>query len=213
MTRQLLKFLFLILSFTSVFAHAEPHNIADNPDNVKPILNGQTVPNSTLYQLDEKAVKLHDIIKNKPTVIVFYRGGWCPYCNAQLAGLKEVESKIMDLGYQLIAISPDSPAKLKKQAFEIQQKIQLMSDTHFETIEDFGLGFFLDEKTSDIYRNKFGIEFVDLDGTSKVALPVPAIYIVDQKGLVHFQYVNPNFKVRLAPELLYQAAKITNLGK
>ena len=45
-------------------------------------------------------------------------------------------------------------------------------------------------------------------GVERLVLPAPAVYVIDSKGLVQFQYVNPNFRTRLAPELLLHAAKL-----
>jgi peroxiredoxin len=36
-----------------------------------------------------------------------------PFCNAHLAALAEAEKKLLELGYQIIAISPDAPASLR----------------------------------------------------------------------------------------------------
>lgn len=204
--------LFALLCFVNFAALATgPENIAATADEVRPVLNGQSLPDVTLYDLDDKPVKLQALLKQQPTVLIFYRGGWCPYCNAQLAGLKDIESKVMDLGYQIVAISPDSPARLKEQAVDSDFKVKLLSDKDFSVSSALGIGFFLPDDVANRYRNKMGIEFVALDGTSKVALPVPAVYIADQQGLVHFNYVNPNFRVRISPELLYQAAKTLDL--
>ncbi|BDX08430.1 peroxiredoxin-like family protein [Planctobacterium marinum] len=204
--KKLLTLAFLTLLHCTASA-TDINKIAATADEVSPVLNGQMIPDATLYDLDDKPVSLKSLVSQQPTVLIFYRGGWCPYCSAQLAGLKQVEQQIMALGYQLIAISPDSPAKLKDTAFETDFKVKLYSDKNFEVSSEFGIGFFLADKTAKRYRNKMGIEFVTLDGTSKVALPVPAVYIADTEGLVHFNYVNPNFRVRISPELLYQAAK------
>lgn len=197
--------LFLIYSAAGMAVNIA--DIATTADEVRPILNGQHIPDVTLFDVQGRAVNLKHLAAKKPTVFIFYRGGWCPYCSAQLAGLKDAERKIVALGYQIVAISPDSPEKLREQAFDTDFAVTLLSDKEFSATTAFGLGFFLPEKTAKRYRNKMGIEFVDINGTSKVALPVPAVYVADTDGLVHFQYVNPNFKVRLSPELLYQAAK------
>lgn len=202
----------LMASMFNIANASEPtREIAKSADDVRPILNGQNIPNTTIYTPQGKALKLHDVIKEKPSVIIFYRGGWCPYCNAQLADLKNIEDKVTALGYQLIAMSPDSPKRLSAQETSQDYKAKIFSDRDFETTQAFGIGFFLDDKVADKYRNKLGVEFVDINGTSRVALPVPAVYIVDTSGKVHFQYINPNFTVRLDSELLYQAARISDL--
>ena len=38
-------------------------------------------------------------------------------------------------------------------------------------------------------------------------LPVPATYLVGNNGVIQFQYANPNYKMRLDPDLLIAAAK------
>lgn len=208
--KKLFIFAFLTLMQFSISA-TSVDKIAATADEVRPVLNGQMLPEVNLYNLDDKPVSLKSIISEQPTVIIFYRGGWCPYCNAQLAGLKNIEEKVVELGYQIIAISPDSPTRLKEQALESDFKVQLFSDKDFAVSSEFGIGFFLPDDMASKYRNKLGVEFVALDGTSKVALPVPAVYIADQEGLVHFNYVNPNYSVRVSPELLYQAARTLDL--
>lgn len=200
-------FSFVLMFFSSLLVAVESTDIATTAEDVRPLLNGQTIPDVTLYDVQGNQVNLRTLAAQKPTVIIFYRGGWCPYCSAQLAGLKEAERKIVNLGYQLVAISPDSPEKLSEQSFDTDFKVKLLSDKNFEATAAFGVGFFLPEKTAKRYRNKMGVEFVDIDGTSRVALPVPAVYVTDTAGLVHFNYVNPNYKVRISPELLYQATK------
>ncbi len=213
MMRKLIALFIVIAASVTGFAHAGDmkREIANSADEVRPILNGQNIPNTTIFTPKGEAVKLHDLIKRKPSIIIFYRGGWCPYCNAQLADLKNIEDKVTKLGYQLIAMSPDSPERLSAQGSGQDFKVQIFSDRDFETTQEFGIGFFLGDNVADKYRNKLGVEFVDINGTSRVALPVPAVYVVDTSGKVHFQYINPNFTVRLDSELLYQAALISDL--
>lgn len=208
--KKLFIFAFLTLMQFSVSA-SSVDKIAATADEVRPLLNGQILPDVNLYDLNDKPVSLKSIVSQQPTVIIFYRGGWCPYCNAQLAGLKNIEEKVVELGYQIIAISPDSPTRLKEQALESDFKVKLFSDKDFVVSSEFGIGFFLPDDMASKYRNKLGVEFVALDGTSKVALPVPAVYIADEEGLVHFNYVNPNYSVRVSPDLLYQAARTLDL--
>ena len=87
--------------------------IADIPENISPLLIGEKIPNISLRDVDGNEIKTNKIISKK-TVLVFYRGGWCPYCNSQLADMQEIENQIIDLGYQVIAISPDAPSFLKQ---------------------------------------------------------------------------------------------------
>ena len=74
--------------------------------DISRILIGETLPNGNFQNVEGEYIQLKAILEEKPTILVFYRGGWCPYCNVQLSGLVEIEEDILELGYQIVAISP-----------------------------------------------------------------------------------------------------------
>ena len=201
--------LFILTLIFSSIASATSHKvIADGAELVSPLLNGQIIPDESVYDAQSNKLALRDLVEEKPAVIIFYRGGWCPYCSTQLADLKSIEKPLQEMGFNIIAISPDSPERLRKQVGTDDFIAQIYSDKDFRVSKAFGLGFYLKDKVAKLYRNKLGVNFVQLDGTSRVALPVPAAFIVDRSGLIHFQYVNPNYKVRVSPQLILEAARL-----
>ncbi|BDF96213.1 peroxiredoxin-like family protein [Pseudoalteromonas sp. KAN5] len=193
--------------FVASFANAATAtNIASAAEKVSPLMPGLTIPALTLKDKDGNNVVLAERFAEKTTVLIVYRGGWCPYCSKQLANVQKIEAELAELGAQIIAVSPDSPEKLAESKID-SPNYQLLSDDSLILSQALGLAFYLDDKTATIYRNKLGVNFVSLDGKAKVALPVPAVFIIDKKGLVHFQYANPNYKVRLTENLLLAAVK------
>jgi peroxiredoxin len=185
--------------------------IAPTPEQVTPLLNGLTIPVVTLQSATGNSVQLNKLVTHKPSVLVFYRGGWCPYCNAQLAALRDIEPQLSKLGYQLIAITPDSVASINKSLQDTGgQKLNytLLSDSNFIASSAFGLAYYLDDKTATAYKGKFGSLITTETGSEKVVLPVPAVYIVNTKGEVLFNYVHINYKTRLESELLLKAAEL-----
>jgi peroxiredoxin len=44
------------------------------------------------------------------TVVLLYRGGWCPYCNAQLRAFQRAHDKLADFGVRVVALSIDDEA-------------------------------------------------------------------------------------------------------
>lgn len=183
--------------------------IADAAENVTPLLNGQTVPNTTLQTADGSPVSLKALMMSKPSIILFYRGGWCPYCNRQLAELKNIEQDLVEMGYQVLAISPESPARLQEQKLETEFAVTLLSDASLDTIRQFGIGFYVAEETSQLYKDKMNIDLTK-DSSARSVLPAPAIFIADTEGLIQFNYVNPNYSVRPSAELLLNVAKTLN---
>lgn len=182
--------------------------IADSADNITPLLVGQNAPNSQLQTVDGAPVSLKAFTMQKPTVLIFYRGGWCPYCNTQLAGLKDVEAPLGELGYQIVAISPETPAQLQEQKLQTKFSVQLLADPELNTIRGFGIGFYVPDATRTKYKSNWDINLNSDKATGKAVLPAPAVFILDTSGKILFSYVNPDIKTRLSPELLYQAAKL-----
>lgn len=203
--RKTLSGLFACLMLLAANAAATDRTIAPDAQDVRPLLNGQTIPNTQLKMADGSPVSLQALTMRKPTVVLFYRGGWCPYCNRQLAELKNIESDLVDLGYQILAISPETPARLQEQKLETEFLVTLLSDASLETIKQFGIGFHVDSETQTKYKG-YGIELTK-DASGQPVLPAPAIFFVNTKGQVELSYVNPDFRVRPTAELVLSVAK------
>jgi peroxiredoxin len=198
-----------VCTLLSVNVLAKP--IAMDELSVMPLMNGQTLPELTLNNIDGKAVNLTELVSQKPTVFFFYRGGWCPFCNAQMGQLKAIEPKLIEMGFQLVGISPDTPAQLKASVRDNKLDYLLLSDANMAASQAFGLAYFTSPEVTQIYTQKMKVSNplgVTPLGEKRLVLPVPAVYLMDTNGLVHFQYINPNYKVRPAPELILTAAKL-----
>ena len=50
--------------------------VPTSPDQTKPLQVGARVPEVSVLAVNGKAIALKDIVGEKPTVLIFYRGGW-----------------------------------------------------------------------------------------------------------------------------------------
>lgn len=165
-----------------------------------PLLIGEKIPNATLKTSANTDVKISDLLKKKKTVLVFYRGGWCPYCNMHLQALAEAEKEILDLGYQIAAVSPDAPKNLKSTEEKDKVKYTLLSDSKGELINAMGIAFQVPENYKSVIN-------ANSNGENKSFLPVPSVFIVNEEGEILFEYISPNFKHRISNELLVSVLK------
>jgi peroxiredoxin len=69
--------------------------------------NGQTFPSLQLTLAGGRTVSLPDHLAGKWGVVLVYRGSWCPYCNAQLAGFNRAADKLQAAGVSVVALSVD----------------------------------------------------------------------------------------------------------
>lgn len=173
---------------------------------VHPLLPGAIVPSLTLSTIDKKDFELAVELAKKSTILIFYRGGWCPFCNMHLSQLQTVESELKALGFQIIAISPDLPEELNKTSVKENLSYTLLSDSSMSLAKVFGIAFKVDDPTLEKYKG-YGIDLETASGQNHHLLPVPSVFIVGQDLRVEFSYVNPDYKIRLSPEVLLAAAR------
>ena len=108
---------------------------------------------------------------------------------------------------QLFAISPDQPSKLKETIDKHQMSFILLSDSDMVAARSFRVAYKLDDQTLAEFK-KYNIDVEEASGQKHHMLPVPAVFLVGANGLIDFEYVNPDYKVRLDPELIVAAANI-----
>jgi peroxiredoxin len=202
---------FVSLTTATLFATlalASPAHSALAPSaaEAKPLAVGAKAPAPTLTAADGTAVDLGAAFAGKTTVLIFYRGSWCPYCNRHLAALAELEPKLLALGCQIIAVSPDSAEGLKKMAGKNHLAYRLLSDREMLASSAYGLAFRLSPETEKAYRG-FGVELTPVPGGEGFWLPVPAVFIVGRDGFIKFAHSDPDYKARLSPTDLLTAAE------
>jgi len=180
--------------------------VAAGAPDARPLAVGTKAPDAALVTSGDEPVKLAELFGEKPTVLIFYRGGWCPFCNRQLAALGELEPKLRALGYQIVAISPDPAADLKGTTEKNHLSYQLLSDRDMTAAAAYGVAFRVSSETEQAYQ-KYGIDLAPIPGGRGRWLPVPSVFIVGRDGVIKFVYANPDYKVRLDPEVLLAAAK------
>lgn len=198
--------LFTAFSLTFAFQASAQDSYAEEASDVQPILTGTTIPNATVKTVDGDAVKIKDLISQKPTVLIFYRGGWCPYCNAHLAELQKIEQQLVEMGYQILAVSPDRPEKLKQSISKHELEYTLLSDSPMNLTKEFGLAFKVDKSTIERYKEN-SMDLEKRSGYKHHLLPVPAVYLINPDGHVTFRYINPDYTTRIDSDVLQAAAK------
>ena len=124
----------------------------------------------------------------------------------QLGQLQEIEPKLNEMGYQIIAISPDRPELLQQNIKKHAFTYLLLSDSKKDAARAFGVAFRVDEKSLKMYE-QYGIDIKAASGEDDLILPVPAVFVISTDGIIKFEYINPNYEVRLDPEILMAAAR------
>jgi peroxiredoxin len=193
------KLVFTIL-LSTLFISNTIAQVAEKSEDICPLLCGEKIPNNQLADKEGTAVSLNKIISKKPTVLVFYRGGWCPYCSTQLAALGQAEKKIIELGYQIVGISPDNYKTLQSNRTYNDSSYSVYSDSSATLIQAVGIGYKTPLATKGYIASKSKYKATDV-------LPVPSVFVLDTDGKILFEYINPDYKTRLSSEMLLAILK------
>jgi len=198
-----MKTIQLIFIITMVNVFSINSQVAEKAEDARPILIGAVLPNAELKDENGSVVNLSNVINSKPTILVFYRGSWCPFCNKHLEALAKSQEEIIKLGYQIVAISPDDYQNLKPMVKTDSLNYKLYSDPDGKLIQQIGLAFKASDKTKSYIATK-------TIGKTTEILPVPTLMIVNGKSEILFEYVNPDVKNRITQKLLLVVLKNLN---
>ena len=188
--------------------------VPERAEDVQPVSVGESAPTAVLVDADENAADLGVFLGRGPTVLIFYRGGWCPFCTAHLSELAQNHEQLQAMGAQILAVSPDRPAKIAQSLaalaeLDISIDYQLLSDRDMALSRKFGVAFRVEDSTVERYRT-MGLDLADAAGQDHRMLPVPAVFVIDEQGIIRFTYVDADYRQRIdGQELLTVVRQIT----
>jgi peroxiredoxin len=189
------------LSAQSAFA-----DFASSAEAARPLAIGDKAPDFTASRVDRTTLAFSPEHLHRPAVLIFYRGGWCPYCNTQMSDMHAVEPRLRAAGFDVLFVSTDRPELLYSSLKDQTINYTLLSDPQLKAAQAFHIAYHLSDE---LYAQqlKYGVDLEKTTGTKAHALPVPSVFIVDQKGAIRFVYSNPDFRVRLKADELWKVAQ------
>lgn len=162
---------------------------------------GSKAPDATVQDASGSNVRLSDLYSRGNSLVIFYRGGWCPFCNSQVRRLAKGVAAFADRGVTPVMISVDSidEANKTKSAYEIP--FPVLSDPDLKAHEAFRV---IEEvPAADVERlAEMGMDLEKSSGRDHHKIAVPAAFLIDSKGVVRWAHVDRDYKVRPTNEQL-----------
>ena len=213
-SRNLINMLFVALLITALLCGAsapEAGQLPASAEDTTPLKSGAEAPSFDVKTVDNDVFSFDPGALDKPVVLISFRGGWCPYCNLHLSELRKVIPEIRAMGYDVLFISNDRPeilyASLEDQAKEDVAALDytILSDAELNAAVAFGTAFQASDGLKDWMTSK-NKDIKDSSIARHNALSVPFVYVISTDGEIVFDYVNPNYKVRISNDDLMAAA-------
>jgi peroxiredoxin len=155
------------------------------------LLSDFTLPDATGHD-----VSLSDLVSNGPAVLVFYRGGWCPYCNLALHQYQsELVPRLASYGATLAAISPQKPDESLTTVEKHDLQFAVLSDAGARVARRLGIAF---EPAEDVLeaQRALGLDIRDGNADGSAELPMPTVLIVGPDRTVQFADVQADYTSR-----------------
>lgn len=172
---------------------------------------GDKAINFTLPDIDGKRFKLSDALKHSPVVMFWYRGGWCTYCDLQLAFYQKYHQEIQQAGGRLIGIAPEKRdmGEVTRNAHEIN--FELLSDINNTVAKQYHIVYTVQSQLVSLMDERFGLD--DYYDHHKEELPLTIAYVIDQKGIIRYAFIDDDFRKRAEPADIINTLKSLKKGK
>lgn len=174
---------------------------------------GDQAPDFTLPDTAGRPVALAELIRTGPTIVTFYRGGWCPYCNLELRAYQALLPELADAGVNLVAISPQRVDAALATVEKTELGFPVLTDLGNVVASQFRIVHTVPTDVRTIYKRS-GHDLAtiesDLGDDAEVTLPLPATFVIDPGMIVRFAFVSADYTERAEPsEVLAVARAIT----
>lgn len=166
---------------------------------------GAHLPHGDLLDVAGQPTTLADALAARPAVIVFYRGGWCPYCNIALRTYQAQLVPVLDeRGISLIAISPQTPDGSLSTRETKELTFTVLSDPGNQIARQLGIL----TRPSDGARAaqlELGLDLTQVNADGTTGLPMPTVIVADAAGVIRWIDVHRDYSTRTEPGQILQA--------
>jgi peroxiredoxin len=148
---------------------------------------------------------LDELTADGPAVIVFYRGGWCPFCNVTLRTYqRDLLPELSKHSARVVAISPETPDASLSTQEKAELSYTVLSDSGARLASALGITFEPSEEGLAAQRT-LGADIRTTRADGGTVLPMPTVLIVDPDHIVRFVDIHPDYTGRTETEEILAA--------
>jgi peroxiredoxin len=170
---------------------------------------GDRMPDGDLLDVAGQPTTLAATLRSSPAAIVFYRGGWCPYCNIALRAYQaRLVPALAEQGIRLVAISPQTPDGSLSTRETKELTFTVLSDPGNQIAGQLGI-LTAPSDGARAAQLQLGLDLTKVNADGTTTLPLPTVIIVDSAGVIRWIDVHVDYTTRTEPEQVLQAVAQT----
>jgi peroxiredoxin len=179
------------------------------PDGTVPV--GSVLPDVDLVDAHGAKTTLYAATRERPAVVVFYRGAWCPYCNITLSHYQaRLHATLVERGIELIAISPQTPDGSLTMQEKNELAFTVLSDPGNTLARHLGI---LTAPSPEVRaaQLQLGLDLISVNADGSTALPMPTTIILDAGHILQWIDVHPDYTTRSEGDDIVSALEAAGL--
>jgi len=187
---------------------ADLQMVADKADQAM-LQPGKPAPGFSLVDQNGIRVSLADRLAVGPVVLLFIRGGWCPFCTLQLRAWQDALPRLHDAGGDLLTVSPQQADACSRCAERDLLAYSVLSDPGGNVADSYGVMVELPEIVRPLYL-RLGHDLPRINGTGTWRLPVAATFVIAPNfdvanGRIAMAHADLELPKRCDPDVAIQA--------
>jgi peroxiredoxin len=166
---------------------------------------GDRMPDGDLLDVAGQPTTLAEALSSRPGVIVFYRGGWCPYCNIALRAYQtQLVPALAEQGIPLVAISPQTPDRSLSTQETKGLTFTVLSDPGNQIAGLLGI-LTAPSDGARAAQLELGLDLTKVNADGTTTLPMPTVVIVDAAGVIRWIDAHGDYTTRTEPDEVLRA--------
>jgi len=167
---------------------------------------GDPAPGFALLDQNGKSVRLADWLALGSVVLLFSRGGWCPFCTLWLRAWQDALPQLHDAGGNLLAIFPQRAEACSRAAERDLLAYPVLSDPGGEVADSYGISVDLPEMVRPLFV-RLGHDLPRINGSGTWRLPLPATFVIARDGSIAASHADLTLPNRQEPKAAIEALR------
>lgn len=163
------------------------------------LIVGTKLPHFTVLDVDNKTITTAQL-SDKPSILIFYRGNWCPLCMAQLKELVARYKEISALGVRVAMISPQPHSNTVELAKKFNVKFDFLTDIDNSAARTLGI--------ENLNGTPMGMQMFGYDNDTVL----PTVIITGKDGKIVWTHETDNYRIRPEPDIFLEVLRRSGIA-
>ncbi|KPA21129.1 putative peroxiredoxin [Shimia sp. SK013] len=146
-------------------------------------------------------------LSGKRTLLKFFRGGWCPYCSAELVAFDAMKDELAKHDVSVLALSKDTPEQAEIHKTRDGLDFPLLSDPDLKIIRAYGVEHHKALGQTKNTKLTIGGVPVGLAPFKFEAMAIPTTLLIDETGTIRWVDQTDDYRLRSSSKRVLEAVK------